>query len=297
MAVNAKIIKRRLKSITSTKKITKAMELVAAAKMRKTVGAASGARAFAALAEELLGELLQTPNLGRHPLVAPREGKRTLLLLITPNRGLCGGLNANLFKTVWQLKDQMTDAVTVGKKGEPMVKKCGFNIIAAFGAVSDTPKWAELWPAVKLIREEYATDQYAKVLLVYSEFVSAWSQKPKAVQILPLSIDRVILSPAPDAAKDPGQAGTFKEKEVLFEPSPEAVLEALLPRLLETKIFRAGLEAAASEHSARMLAMRNAGEAAEEMINDLVFTFNQARQAGITREIAEVTGGAVAMSI
>lgn len=281
MAINTKLLKRRLKSITSTKKITKAMELVAAAKMRKTVAAAAGGRAFAALAQEMLSELLQTPNLGRHPLVAPRVGRRALLLLITPNRGLCGGLNANLFKTVWQLRGLVTDAVTVGKKGEAMVKKCGFNMIAAFGVVSDTPKWAELWPVVKLIRDEYTTNQYARVLLAYNEFISALSQKPRMAQILPLSLP---------------QEGTVKEKGILFEPNPEAILEALLPRLLETRVFQAGLEAAASEHSARMLAMRNAGEAAEEMINDLVFTFNQARQAGITREIAEVAGGAAAMA-
>jgi len=286
MAINTKLIKRRLKSVRSTKKITKAMELVAAAKMRRTVSAAVNARAFALLAEEMITGILSARKTPRH-ILTESGGPKTILFLITPNRGLCGGLNANLLKTLIQLKEPEPVAVILGKKGEAMVKKMGWPILAAFGALSDTPKWSELWPAVKLLRQEYAKGSYAKVVLVYTEFISALEQKPRARQVLPLSLDKDFKKP---------EAIVNLLSELKFEPSPEAVLDVLLPRLLEIRVYQACLEASASEQSARMLAMRNAGEAAEEMINDLVFSFNQARQAGITREIAEVAGGAAALA-
>ncbi len=282
--INTKLIKRRLKSVRSTKKITRAMELVAAAKMRRAVSTAVNARAFARLAEEIIGSLRQLGRQLKHPLIAS-GGPKSLVLLITANRGLCGGLNTNLFKKLLELKELAPAAVIVGKKGEAMVKKLGWPILAAFGALSDTPKWTELLPAVKLVRQEYEKGSYRQVFLVYTEFISALEQKTSLKQILPLAV-----------AATPESALTSWLTEFKLEPDPPAILDSLLPRLLEIRSYQAALESSAAEQSARMLAMRKAGEAAEEMINDLVFSFNQARQAGITREIAEVAGGAAAMA-
>lgn len=285
--VNTKLIKRRLKSVTSTKKITKAMELVSAAKMRRTAASAVNARPFASISQEMLQTITEHENINHHPLVVERPGNKILMVLLTPNRGLCGGLNANLFKALhaWQKEHtpNKITAIIVGKKGESMVKKLQWQILAAFGETSDTPSWQELAPVVNMVVKEYAENDFCKVFITATDFISALNQKPFIDQILPLKFSTA-------EAKD-----KIKPAEYLFEPNLSTVIDVLLPRLLETKIYQASLEAAASEHSSRMMAMRNAGEAAEEMIDDLVFTYNQARQASITQEIAEVAGGAAAM--
>lgn len=316
--VNTKLIKRRLKSVTNTAKITKAMELVSAAKMRKTVAAATNSRAFSAIAGEMLTTLLPLSAINSHPLVAPRAGRQILTVLLTSNRGLCGGLNANLFKALvqWQ-KDQTTtgqeiSAIIVGKKGEAMARKLGWNVIAAFSETSDTPRWSELAPIVEMINQEYAQKPFAAVYIMSTDFISALSQKPFISQLLPLVVKTMtapksvqakpeqatkqVDAAAQEAVTAPGHAtASSLPVEYKFEPTPQDVLNILLPQILETQVYQASLEAAAAEHSARMVAMRNAGEAAGEMIDDLVFTFNQARQASITQEIAEVAGGAAAM--
>ena len=264
--------------------------------MRRAVNTALNARPFSALAEEMIEELLQTAALLKHPFFSPPQINKTLLLLITPNRGLCGGLNANLFKALNVSKNNPLDVVTIGKKGEGMARKLELKIIAAFGTISDMPKWTEVLPAVKLIREEYEKNNYDKVMILYSEFLSALSQKPKLRQILPLNADQFLTSHEIETGKNTKPAAPSLAS-VLFEPNREAVLFTLLPRIVEARIYQSVLEASASEHSARMLAMRNASEAGEEMMNDLLFTYNQARQAGITQQIAEVAGAAAAMSV
>lgn len=318
MPVNAKIIRRRVKSVGNTKKITKAMELVAASKMRKATRAALATRSYAVLAREMMNKLSQMKGLKHNPLMKARKVENILLVLISSNRGLCGGFNANIYKkTIEQIKNVEKiaiqrsfgerinpvagkkinlGAITIGKKGERIMKKLGVNVIASFHNFSDTPSLVEAAPIAKIIKEEFIKNNFQKVAVIYTDYVSAIMQKPTIRQVLPISpLDLEKMLKALGDRSFENEIAEEKSIEFIFEPSPELILEQMLPRLIETQIYQALLESSASEHSARMLAMRNASEAAEEMIDDLVFTLNQARQAGITREIAEISGGAAAL--
>lgn len=317
MAVNTKAIKRRLRSVGSTKKITKAMEMVAAAKMRKAVNAALDTRTYAKLAWDLLVSLSKTQK-SAIPLLQVRTVKKLLIILVTSDRGLCGSFNANIIrKTAKQLedpsiisrhrvknqdipsanKDIAIDIIGIGKKGADFAKKTGNNLIASFTDLSDTPKLNDVYPISRLAIQEYAEKKYDKVIVAYTEFYSAISQIAKMRQVLPISeqdLEKMITDVDNIEAKLPPPETDYSE-DFLFEPNRQEVLKIILPRLVETQIYQALLESAASEHSARMLAMRNASEAAEEMINDLNLHYNKARQAIITREIAEIAGGTAAL--
>lgn len=318
MPVNAKIIRRRVKSVANTKKITKAMELVSASKMRKATRAALATRSYAVLAREMMNKLSQMKGLKHNPLMKTRKVENILLVLISSNRGLCGGFNANIYKkTIEQIKNVEKiaiqrsfgerinpvagkkinlGAITIGKKGEKIMRKLGVNVIASFHNFSDTPSLVEAAPIAKIIKEEFVKNNFQKVAVIYTDYVSAITQKPTIRQVLPISpLDLEKMLKALGDRSFENEIAEEKSIEFIFEPSPELILEQMLPRLIETQIYQALLESSASEHSARMMAMRNASEAAEEMIDDLVFTLNQARQASITREIAEISGGAAAL--
>lgn len=294
------------------------MELVAASKMRKATRAALATRSYAVLAREMMNKLSQMKGLKHNPLMKARKVENILLVLISSNRGLCGGFNANIYKkTIEQIKNVEKiaiqrsfgerinpvagkkinlGAITIGKKGERIMKKLGVNVIASFHNFSDTPSLVEAAPIAKIIKEEFIKNNFQKVAVIYTDYVSAIMQKPTIRQVLPISpLDLEKMLKALGDRSFENEIAEEKSIEFIFEPSPELILEQMLPRLIETQIYQALLESSASEHSARMLAMRNASEAAEEMIDDLVFTLNQARQAGITREIAEISGGAAAL--
>ncbi len=301
MAISTRTIKRRIKSIGNTRKITKAMELVAAAKMRKAVKAALATRPYACLAWEMISLLSEMKDLALHPLLKVKPVKKLLLVV----------LSSNLFKKIAeQIKNPSNlaiqrsfgqkippkseagmeiEAVTVGRKSERMMRRLAVKIIAAFSHLSDTPRLPEASPIAQLIQEEYVNGHYEKVVIVYTDFLSAINQKPKLRQLLPLSmvdLEKMLL----------GEDLSFRTNvDFIFEPEPRSVLENMLPRLVEIQIYQALLESSASEHSARMLAMRNATDAANEIIDDLTFTFNQTRQAAITREISEISAGKAAL--
>lgn len=318
MALNAKNIKRRIKSIGNTKKITKAMELVSAAKMRKAVRSALGTRAYATLAREMLQQLAMMKGLEKHPLMRAEPVKKILLLIVTSNRGLCGGLNANIFKKVVEqvrqpeqmaiqrlagrklpsAKEKISvDAVTVGKMGERMARKIGLNIVASFQGISDTPRLTEITPVAKILLDEFINKNYEKIAVIFTDFISAISQKPTIKQLLPISatdLEKMLREMSGSVEKEE-EKQEKKPVEFIFEPSLQKITDLMLPRLTETLIFQTLLESSAAEHSARMFAMRNATDAALEMIDDLTFSLNQARQAGITREIAEIASGAAAL--
>ncbi len=300
MAVNTKAIKRRLKSVGSTKKITKAMELIAAAKMRKAVNAALDTRTYATLAWNLLVNLSKTQKT-QIPLLAIRPVQKILMIIITSNRGLCGSFNSNIIKkTVAQLKTEKAgvDVIGIGKKGADFAKKMGFNLVAAFTNMTDTPSLDDALPIAKMVIDAYEKKSYDKIIVAYTDFKSAIFQLAKLRQVLPVSeidLEKMIdgLSPLPRGS----ERGLPKPalNEYLFEPNRLDVLQMILPRLVETQIYQTMLESAASEHSARMFAMRSASDAAEDMIKELNLNFNKARQAGITQEIAEIAGGAAAL--
>lgn len=324
MAVNTKAIKRRIKSVGSTKKITRAMEMISAVKMRKATEAAVNTRTYATLAWDLLVKLSKVQK-EQFPLLEVRQVKKILVILITSNRGLCGSFNANIIKkTAAQLADPQNigrqrvengvlepsdnlevDVIGVGKKGADFAKKMGYNLIASFSEFSDTPKLNDILPISKMVIDEYQKKTYDKVVVAYTDFKSTINQVAKLRQVLPISqfdLEKMISDLGSDITemKNKTKEMNVEETELeldnyIFEPTQDSVLEIILPRLVETQIYQATLESAASEHSARMMAMRNASDAASDMIKELTLTFNKARQAGITQEIAEIAGGAAAL--
>ncbi len=312
MAVNTKVIKRRIKSVSSTKKITKAMEMVAAAKMRKAVDTALRTRTYAKLAWDILVDLSKTADV-KIPLLEVRPVKNVLVILVTSNRGLCGSFNSNIIKkTSIQLKNPdnlgiqniegkilKTDKVNIdvlgiGKKGAEFAKRNNYNLVASFNTFSDTPSLNDILPISQMVIDQYSKKKYDKVVVAYTAFKSAISQTAKLKQVLPISpID--LESIIGDASVEKTLLEEEKSEDRLFEPNPQEVLETILPRLVETELLQATLESSASEHSARMMAMRSASDAASDMISELNLNFNKARQAAITQEIAEIAGGAAAL--
>jgi F-type H+-transporting ATPase subunit gamma len=303
MAVSTKIIRRRIKSITSTKKITKAMELVAASKMRKAQLATLATRSYADRAWAFIADLASKTDPNLHPLLAQKpEIKKICLVLITSDRGLCGGFNAQMIKKSAEFIKKQTgegrevEIITIGKKGRDFSARRKFKIAADFVNLSSVTKLVEIRAVVKIILDDFQNGNYDEVYLAYTDFISTITQKPKLIKLLPFSRERDI---------ELGKVGKEKKIETietaeysyefLFEPSPNQVLDYLLPRMVETQIYQAILESNASEHSARMVAMKNASDAAGDMIFDLTLNYNQARQAAITREIAEISGGKAAL--
>lgn len=316
-----KEILRRIKSVTSTKKITKAMEMVAAAKMRRAIEAVLKTRTYANLSWETV---LHLANLVKknganaqtsHPLLTMRsEVKRVAVILLTSNRGMCGGYNAAVIaKAEESLKKYSvaTDFIIIGKKGAVMAAR-GHSIAAEFSKNDVLTDSREIQPLTKLILEDYQSGKYDKVLVAYTDFVSPAKQIARLKQILPVEINSddqrlgVVGEDIADSQRGKiydhdhqvlsSGAGTAEIFEYKFEPNPRAVLDAMIPRLLEMQLYQAHLEANASEHSARMSAMHQATEAATDMVSELTLFYNKARQAGITAEIAEISAGANALA-
>ena len=284
MAAQRKAIKARIKSVRNTRKITKAMELVAASKMRRAIAQAGKSRVYAKTAREAIAEALAgLPEDVVHGLMqANPTANKTLLVVFSSDRGLAGGLNVNLAKAALLEMKKFTkddvDVIAVGRKGADALQRAGANITARFPALSNNPAFADLLPAARLALQGFAEGKYKEVRIVYTNVISGISQIPTASVLLPLA--------APEGAgMQPG----------MFEPTPQRVLDQVLPALAETMLWQALLESVASEHAARMLAMKNASDAASDMLSALTFTYNQARQSAITQEIAEISGGKAAL--
>jgi len=318
MAVNTKAIKRRIKSVGNTKKITKAMEMMSAVKMRKAVEAVQNTRTYAKMAWDLLVNLSKGEREGI-ALLGVRPVKKLLIILITSNRGLCGSFNSNIIrKTTAQLQNPKNisrqrvdgkilesseiievDVLGIGKKGAEFAKKMKYSLIASYTGLPDTPGLKDILPVARTVIADYEAGKYDKVVVAYTDFKSAIAQVAKLRQVLPVS--EVDLEKMMDEAegirnKEKGASEMNVElSDYLFEPTRAEVLKIILPRLVETQIYQALLESSASEHSTRMMSMKNASEAATDMIKELNLNFNKARQAGITQEIAEIAGGAAAL--
>jgi len=271
---NTKDIQRRIKSIGNTKKITRAMEMVAAAKMRKAVEAALATRSYANLSWETLLRLTATS--AEHPLFETRkEVKRQAIIVITSNRGLCGGFNSALLNLVRAQADQNTELILVGRKGETMA--ANFSVAAEFEHPETALDAQTVLPIVRFVSEGFLSKRYDKIFIAYTDFINVAKQVPRLRQILPIVIE-----------------ASEKKSEYLFEPDAGIVLAAVVPRLLEIQLYQAFLESIASEHSARMAAMHQATEAASDLAIELTLFYNKARQAAITSEIAEITAGVAA---
>jgi F-type H+-transporting ATPase subunit gamma len=281
---------RRIKSIKSTRKITKAMQMVSAAKMRKAQNATLASRNYSQLASELIAgigdvEKYENPLLAQYP-----KAKKVGVLLITTNRGLVGGFNTNLMNKVRQLRmgepELISELITVGKKGTEGVNRTEWPMLAKFPKHDRTEHVKDIYPIVQLITDSFKSGEYQKILVVYNHFVSTLEQRPTARILLPFSWET-------EKASD--EEHNINTWEFTFEPERRKVLEHLLPRVLESQIYQAILESDASEHSARMVMMKNATEAAGELIDDLTLTYNQLRQNKITTELSEITAGRIAL--
>ncbi len=284
---------RRIKSIKSTRKITRAMQMVSAAKMRKAQNATMASRIYAQLASELITSMgdvgkYENPLLAVHP-----EAKKLGIILVTTNRGLVGGFNTNLINKLKELElgdpELVGEIIAVGKKGSETVSRTKRILKAQFQKHDSTQQVKEIYPIVQMISEAYKTGEYLKIIVVYNHFVSTLEQKPTAKVLLPFNWEKH--SKRGQESKE----DLINTWEYVFEPDRSAVLQHVLPRVLESQIYQAILESDASEHSARMVMMKNATEAAGDLIDDLTLTFNQLRQNKITTELSEITAGRIAL--
>ena len=283
----ARDIQRRIRSVTNIGKVTRAMEAVSASKMRRAQAATLASRAYATKAAEVLAYLRAQPGAGAlllHPLLKDNAAGRAVVVLMTPDRGLTGGLVLNVirFALVTTRTRLGTEVawVGVGRKGSAFLARQGAKLLADFADVPDAPSVLEVTPVARLLIDGYLAQDFASVHLVYAGFRSVVRQEPVFERLLPIAVpDEIDELPA----------------EYTFEPSPEAVLNEVLPRLLELRLYQAVLEAQASEHSARMVAMRNATDAADDLVGDLSLSYNKARQADITGELLDIAGGAEAL--
>lgn len=300
---STKEIKNRIKSIKNTKKITKAMELVAASKMRRAVATALASRSYAGYSWELLTSLSGKLDDVKHVFFDPSPSLgRTLIVLVTSNGSLCGGYNAQAIKKALQILKQNTekeiDFITIGKKGDNAMRKIGQNIIASFTDLPVNISINNVNPISALILNEYKKEIYREVFVVYTDFVSALTQKPNVRNLLPISkqeLKELLEIEKENLAKDnPKTIPT--EIPYLIEGDANKLIEMLAEKLVRMQIYQMLLESGASEQSARMIAMKNASEAAGEMIDNLTLVFNKARQAGITQEISEISAGMASVS-
>ncbi len=298
---NTREIKRRIKSVSNIRQITKAMQLVATSKMKRAQNLSVNADAYAYGALEILINLTKAgAEIVNHHFWKDNGNNRNVLIFITTDRGFCGGLNVNLAGSVLKfVKDNnVSDVITVGKKGRGLMKKMGLNIIADFSNLEDHFSVKEISPIIYLAINEFNAGNYGRVFVAFSEFVNILVQKPTVRQILPVSLESFesIIETNPKAKKlffEKNQTGR-DNPQYFFEPSLTVVFEKLIPHLLEIEFYKALLDARAAEHSARMVAMKNATDKAGDLIDDLKLTYNEARQSLITKEIAEISTGAMA---
>jgi F-type H+-transporting ATPase subunit gamma len=274
-------IRRRINAARNIKQITRAMQFVAASKLRRAQEATLAARPYSEKIDEVLADVAAVLGPEDHPLLADPTGGKRLLVLITTDRGLAGPLNTNTIRFVArEITEHQGDlaVVSVGRKGRDAMRRARVPIDAHFAGFGDKPKFADVLPLARLISNDFLAGKYSTIELVYSRFISTLSQKPVLDQLLPIEATE-------DTEGIPGN-------QFIFEPSPRAVLEQLLPRYVATRLFHAVLEGKASEESSRMVAMKNATENAEELIDDLTLAYNKVRQSNITREMIEIATGA-----
>lgn len=295
-------IKRRIKSVASTKKITKAMELVSASKMRRAVERVLMSRQYSDLAWKLVLNLAKRVDTEAHPLLQERPVKKVGVLLIGSNRGLCGGYNIAVVDKVrkllkkegWDQPDIAVDLITFGKRAAQGLAAVKMSVMADYPKNDITDEVADIIPLSQHLIQGFIKQRYDEIAVVYTHFHSSLKQETRVRHLLPLVKPSRYLAHAAHDTATTEMAIDFSE--YLFEPSLDQVLDAALLRLVEVQIYQMVLESEASEHSARMMAMRNASDSATEMIDDLTLAFNRVRQAGITAEIAEISAGAEGMS-
>lgn len=289
---NLRDIKKRIGSVESTRQITRTMEMVATAKIKKAQEKIEAARPYALAMMEVLGNVARNAKGAEHPLLKEHERRaRVVLIAVTSDRGLAGAFNSNILRMIENLmreehdKGAQVDIITVGKKAGGYFRYRGIEPLAAYRDISDKPTFADAKSIASHVIGAYSAEEVDAVYIAFNRFKNVAEQKPEVHKLLP--IEQTVVKEAAQEAD--------VSAEYMFEPSPESVLERLLPTYVETLIFRALMESAASEHGARRTAMKSATDNAGEMIITLSRSYNRARQAAITNEIAEIVGGAAAL--
>ncbi len=278
-------IKRRIRSVKNIAQVTKAMEAVSASKMRRAQQQVLATRPYAQKAQEVLNFLAYLPSNRQllHPLLQERPVQNALMILITADRGLAGGFNSNMIRTALRFADDLgkpTSWITVGRKGRDYMARYGYNIVAEFTKLGDRPTSMDVAPIARVATEEFIAERVDAVYLCYTDFINVLRQVPTVKQLLPIEPVEPTIKWSPD---------------YIFEPDPETILNLVLYRFVELQILQALYESIASEHAARMVAMRNATEAALELVDVLTLSYNKARQERITKEIMDIAGGAEAL--
>lgn len=282
-------LRQRITSVKNTKQITKAMEMVAASKLRRAQEAALASREFAKIANQLLTRIRKMTDVNKHPLFARRSTNNRLIIVVASDSGLAGGYNSNVLKQfAAELKkdseaDVSNKVITVGKRASNFAAKLeNIEIVGAYHDFVASPSADDIRPILITAIEGFENQEFDAVDIVFTDFISSVNQKPSTARLLPVAFDDVDL---PTHLED-----------AVFEPTPQKVLDEVTERFVEVTIMQYMLESAASEHSSRMLAMKNATDNATDIVDDLTLALNTARQAAITQELAEITGGAEAIS-
>ena len=277
-------VKRRIKGVQNIAKITRAMEMIAASKMRKAQERGLAGRPYSEKIQQVIADRAALPDIGlQHPLLQRRPVEKVAVVHVTPDRGLCGGLNANLNRRLAGFileKKSAVSVVAVGRKGRDFSHRNGLEVSAEFIQIGDHPGFLETLPISRIIIDDYSKGEIDMVYISYAQFVSTIVQRPAMKQLLPV---------------EPAVIPRAENVDYLYEPGAITVLGGLLPRFVEMQIYHAILESIASEQSARMVAMRNATDSANELIGDLTLLYNKARQEAITRDLLDITGGVAAL--
>ena len=282
-------IRRRIKSVKNTAQITKAMQMVAASKMRKAQQAALNGRSYAILLNRVLVSLRNRLEERVHPLLEKREIKNELVVVLSTDKGLCGGLNTNLLREVLNFDVTTTKFVSVGRKGTQFLARTKRNMIADF-PLKEQPTFLETKAISKFLIERFLSGDVDKVTVLYPRFVNTLTQKPTIMTLLPITSLEEAGIQVPNEPPIPEAEG-----DIIFEPGPEKILDNLLPYYVHFELFQMLLATRASEHSARMVAMKSATDNAKEIVKDLTLEYNKARQASITKELLEITTAQLAL--
>ena len=283
---NIRLIRRRIRGVQGIAKIARAMEMIATLKMRRAQEAGLAGRPYSDKIQQVLADLAALPQEGKllHPLLQRRPVAKIAIVHITPDRGLCGGLNTNINRlTASFILEQSVPVILigVGRKGLDFMRRYGRDIRAEFTWLGDRPSLLDTLPISRIVIDDYTSGIIDLVYLAYAQFVTTMIQRPILQQILPI---------------EPATLPRGQNVDYIYEPASDVVLGGLLPRFVEMQVYHAILESIASEQSARMVAMRNATDNANELIQDLTLMYNKARQESITKELLDITGGAAALA-
>ncbi len=286
-------LRRRIKSIRNTSQITKAMQMVAAAKMRKAQQAALAGRPYAALMNKVLAEVSANAGDFTHPLMEAREVRKRAVIVVSTDKGLCGALNSNLLREAARFDKETTVYITAGRKASQFIARTKRQLAAEF-TYKDAPLFGEARAISRFAQDRFAKGEVDAVDILFTNFISTLAQKPEVRTLLPVGEIKAVHAELEEGTADSGRL-LKGATEFLFEPGADQVLGSLLPHYLNFQVYQILLEAKASEHSARMVAMKNATDNAQQLIKDLTLEYNKLRQANITKELLEITTAQMAM--